>query len=248
MVADGSELSTEEGGGGPARPPRSRPYRFALGCLFFLTTACVLVCGIAGYGIKRHGDDVARHAPAPMPDPSTESDPDFRILAEVRRALGTRPVDDCSRLETALDAELAEFDAARAEAFYAFVRARLEELDTQALREVCQIAGYGACSDETFLAFRAYLLAMGRPTFELARADDDEALARILPRAPYCFSFAESSYGAAVRATQGADAGIAGPTRIEPSRRTHVLERSRLPRAHPRMCRRFTCTYRDVLD
>lgn len=267
----------------PGKPPRRRGLRIALGCLAVMTTACLVVCGLAGYGLNRHAKDVESHEAAPMPDAANETEPGFRMLAEARTAVGAGPVDDCGPLETAIEAELASLDADQTFAFYAWVRDRLAELDTQPLREACQTVGYGGCSDEAFLAFRAYLLVMGRPTYELAVADDDRALARILPKNAYCRAFAEILYGAAVHPTLAADAGLdaavdgavdavtdgglaagaveaaadAGPegaaggptiTRIDPTTATVLRARRDLPRNHPQLCRRFSCTFDDVFD
>lgn len=253
-----------------------RRLRIAFGCLFVLTTVCVGVCGVAGYGFQRHTADVRRFEAAPMPSVTAETDPGFRLLAEARASVGAEAISSCADLENAIAGKIDELSDAEAFALHEWTRARLAELDTQSMREACQTVGYGVCSDESFLAFRAYLLAMGRPTFALAIADDDAALARILPKTPYCRSLVDVTYAGAVRTTVIEDAGVdAGPTdaavdasmdggpsdgripvdaglplaeRIGTETSTRSLPRRELGAAHPHLCHRFTCTVDDVFD
>lgn len=192
----------------PGKPPRRRGLRIALGCLAVMTTACLGVCGLAGYGFNRHASDVRRFEPAPMPDAATETDPNFRLLAEARASLGTGPIVSCSDLETEISDRLDELSHEDALAFHEWARARLLDLDSQPMREACQAARSGACPEAVFLWFRSYLVAMGRPTFALALADDDRALARILPKTARCRSFVDITYAAAVRSVLVEDAGI----------------------------------------
>lgn len=200
------------------RARNARRVRVALGCLVALTFSCLGLCGLVGYGFHRHGKDVRRHGVAPMAEEANEADPNFRLLARVRSSLGTQALTTCTQLEDVLDGELDRLSDRDAFAFHEWTRARLAELDTQPMREACQVVGYGGCPEPVFLWFRAYLLAMGRPTFSLAVAADDEALARILPQAPYCQSFVDVTYAAAVRSVLHEDAGVdAGPRDLGPT-------------------------------
>lgn len=212
--------------------------------LLALVFTCCGACGLAMVLSSRHARDVRRFTPIPPVDATGETDRFYALLAASRTTADL--AGDCRPTVANVRAALTSAGPAEARAFQEWLRQRVAELDRQDVRDTCGAALYGACPEHRFLAYRAYLVAMGRPTVEQARRDPD-ALVDGLPRDVGCEDLtwvANAAHQASV-----ADGGpVEDLPRLGEASRTVARSRQDLKRYAPRTCERFTCTPGDLLD